>query len=86
MACITIDGENRSPEGKNILECALDARILHFLICAIAKDLNPLGSYRMCIIAGGWPFRARTFLYAESEDGLVIIPRSDEIRKLQILP
>ena len=50
MAVITIDGIRLEvPDGKNVLECALDAGIYIPHLCH-HKDLSPLGSCRMCIV------------------------------------
>ena len=50
MAVITIDGKKLEvPDNKNVLECALDAGIYIPHLCH-HKDLNPLGSCRMCIV------------------------------------
>ena len=50
MAVITIDGKKiEVPEGKNVLDCALDAGIYIPHLCH-HKDLSPLGSCRMCVV------------------------------------
>ncbi|HUM84584.1 MAG TPA: FAD-dependent oxidoreductase [Lachnospiraceae bacterium] len=85
MACITIDGVKiEVPEGKNILECALDAGIYIPHLCH-HKDLNPLGSCRMCIVQADGHSGPEPSCMLKAEDGLVIHTKSDEIRKLQML-
>ena len=55
MAVITIDGKKLEvPDNKNVLECALDAGIYIPHLCH-HKDLNPLGSCRMCIVEVNGP-------------------------------
>ena len=50
MAVITIDGVKLNvPDGANVLECALENGIYIPHLCH-HKDLNPLGSCRMCVV------------------------------------
>ena len=50
MAVITIDGVKLNvPDGANVLDCALEHGIYIPHLCP-HKDLNPLGSCRMCIV------------------------------------
>ncbi|MFV0465400.1 MAG: FAD-dependent oxidoreductase [Lachnospiraceae bacterium] len=85
MAVITIDGTRLEvPEGKNILECALDAGIYIPHLCH-HKDLNPLGSCRMCIVEVEGEKGVTTSCTLQAKDGLNIRTNNEEIKKLRML-
>lgn len=85
MVKITIDGISMEvPENKNILECALDAGIYIPHLCH-HKDLNPLGSCRMCIVEVGGQEGVETSCTLKAKEGLQIKTNSDEITGLRML-
>lgn len=85
MAVITIDGiKLEVPEGKNVLECALDAGIYIPHLCH-HKDLNPLGSCRMCIVEVEGHKGAEPSCKLKAEDGMVIRTQTDEVKRLRML-
>ena len=85
MAVITIDGKQLdTEEGKNVLECALDAGIYIPHLCH-HKDLSPLGSCRMCIVEVGEEHEIVPSCMLKAKDGLVISTQSDELRRLRML-
>lgn len=85
MAVITIDGRRLEvPEGKNVLECALDAGIYIPHLCH-HKDLSPLGSCRMCIVEVEGQTGVTTSCTLKAEDGLNIRTDSGEIKRLRML-
>lgn len=72
MAVITIDGKKLEvPDNKNVLECALDAGIYIPHLCH-HKDLNPLGSCRMCIVEVNGQDGVMASCTLEAKDGMVI--------------
>ncbi|MCD7868347.1 MAG: FAD-dependent oxidoreductase [Clostridiales bacterium] len=85
MAVITIDGNRLEvPEGKNVLECALDAGIYIPHLCH-HKDLNPLGSCRMCIVEVEGREGVEPSCKLKAEDGMVIHTHTDEAKRLRML-
>lgn len=84
MAVIMIDGIRLEvPEGKNILECALDNGIYIPHLCH-HKDLNPLGSCRMCIVEveGEGIVPSCTL---KAKDGLSVCTKTPELERLRML-
>lgn len=85
MAVITIDGiKLEVPDGKNVLECALDAGIYIPHLCH-HKDLNPLGSCRMCIVEVEGHEGTQPSCKLKAEDGLVIHTQTEKVKKLRML-
>jgi len=85
MAVITIDGIRLEvPEGKNVLECALDAGIYIPHLCH-HKDLLPLGSCRMCIVEVEGEDKPVPSCKLEAKDGLVISTQTEEVKRLRML-
>ena len=85
MATITIDGVRLEvPEGKNVLECALDAGIYIPHLCH-HKDLSPLGSCRMCIVEVEGEEKPVPSCKLQAKDGLVIRTQTDEVKRLRML-
>ncbi len=85
MVQIIIDGTVLEvEEGKNVLECALENGIYIPHLCH-HKDLNPLGSCRMCIVEvkGGHEIIPSCTLKAK--EGLIINTKSPEIERLRLL-
>ena len=85
MAVITIDGiKLEVPDGKNVLECALDAGIYIPHLCH-HKDLNSLGSCRMCIVEVEGHEGTLPSCKLKAEDGLVIHTQTEKVKKLRML-
>ena len=85
MAVITIDGIRLEvPDGKNVLECALDAGIYIPHLCH-HKDLLPLGSCRMCIVEVEGEEKPVPSCKLQAKDGLVISTQTDEVKRLRML-
>ena len=85
MAVITIDGIRLEvPDGKNVLECALDAGIYIPHLCH-HKDLLPLGSCRMCIVEVEGEEKPVPSCKLQAKDGLVIKTQTDEVKRLRML-
>ncbi len=85
MVSITIDGTRLEvPQGKNVLECALDAGIYIPHLCH-HKDLSPLGSCRMCIVQVQGEEKPVPSCTLKAEDGLVIQTQTEEITRLRML-
>ncbi len=85
MAVITIDGIRLEvPDGKNVLECALDAGIYIPHLCH-HKDLLPLGSCRMCIVEVDGEEKPVPSCKLQAKDGLVIRTQTDEVKRLRML-
>jgi len=85
MAVITIDGTKLEvPEGKSILECALDAGIYIPHLCH-HKDLTPLGSCRMCIVQVEGYSETMPSCMLNAEDGMVIQTDTEEVKRLRML-
>ena len=79
MAVITIDGKKiEVPEGKNVLDCALDAGIYIPHLCH-HKDLSPLGSCRMCVVEDD---RGKIFASCSEvpRDGMVIYTNTPKLQ------
>ena len=85
MAVITIDGKKLEvPDNKNVLECALDAGIYIPHLCH-HKDLNPLGSCRMCIVEVNGQDGVMASCTLEAKDGMVITTKSQKLDQLRRL-
>ena len=85
MAVITIDGRQLEvQEGKNVLECALDAGIYIPHLCH-HKDLTPLGSCRMCIVEVEGEDKPVASCKLKAADGLVIHTQTEEVKRLRML-
>lgn len=85
MAVITIDGiKMEVPDGKNVLECALDNGIYIPHLCH-HKDLNPLGSCRMCIVEVEGHDEIEPSCKLKAEDGMVINTQTEEVKRLRML-
>lgn len=85
MAMITVDDIRLEvPEGKNVLECALDAGIYIPHLCH-HKDLLPLGSCRMCIVEVEGEERPVPSCKLKAKDGLVIHTQTEEVKRLRML-
>lgn len=85
MAFIEIDGiKLEVKEDKNVLECALDAGIYIPHLCH-HKDLNPLGSCRLCIVEVEENQEITTSCTLKAKDGLKIKTNSEEITRLRML-
>ncbi len=85
MAVITIDGKKiEVPEGKNVLECALDAGIYIPHLCH-HKDLSPLGSCRMCVVEVEGEEGVTTSCTLKAKDGMRIATKSERLEHLRML-
>lgn len=85
MVTITIDGIRLEvPEGKNILDCALDGGIYIPHLCH-HKDLSPLGSCRMCIVEVEGRDGIVPSCTLKAEEGMAVTTRSPEIERLRML-
>ena len=85
MAVITVDGVRLEvPDGKNVLECALDAGIYIPHLCH-HKDLVPLGSCRMCIVEVEGEEKPVPSCKLAARDGLVINTQTEEVKRLRML-
>lgn len=85
MAVITIDGKKLEvPEGKNVLDCALENGIYIPHLCN-HKDLNPLGSCRMCIVEVEGQDSVTTSCTLKAKDGMVIKTKTPEVERLRML-
>ena len=85
MAVITIDGKRLEvQEGANVLECALDNGIYIPHLCH-HKDLNPLGSCRMCIVEVDGIEGPTTSCTLKAWDGMVIRTKTPELERLRML-
>lgn len=85
MAIITVDGIRLEvPEGKNVLECALDGGIYIPHLCH-HKDLLPLGSCRMCIVEVEGEDKPVPSCKLKARDGLVIHTQTEEVKRLRML-
>ncbi|RFZ79422.1 4Fe-4S dicluster domain-containing protein [Lacrimispora amygdalina] len=85
MAVITIDGKRMEvPDGRNVLDCALDAGIYIPHLCH-HPDLKPLGSCRMCLVevdGGETPVTSCNLI---AKTGMNIRTDSEEIARLRML-
>ena len=85
MAHITIDGiQLTGPDGKNVLECALDAGIYIPHLCH-HPDLPENGSCRMCIVEVEGQEGVTQSCLLKARDGLSIRTNSEKINKLRTL-
>lgn len=85
MINITIDGIHLTvPDGKNVLECALDAGIYIPHLCH-HKDLMPLGSCRICVVEQEGEDELVTSCNLSATEGLNISTKSTKINKLRML-
>lgn len=85
MAVITIDGKVLEvSEHKNVLECALENGIYIPHLCH-HKDLNPLGSCRMCIVEVDGQEGVTPSCTLKAEDGMVIRTKTPETERLRML-
>lgn len=85
MAMIIVDDIRLEvPEGKNVLECALDAGIYIPHLCH-HKDLLPLGSCRMCIVEVEGEDKPVPSCKLKARDGLVIHTQTEEVKRLRML-
>lgn len=72
------------PEDKNLLDAALEAGIYIPHLCH-HKDLNPLGSCRMCVVEVEGEPGVTTSCTLKAREGLSIRTESDELRRLRML-
>lgn len=85
MVVITIDGVRLSvPEGKNVLECALDSGIYIPHLCH-HKDLTPIGSCRMCVVEVEGHPEPEPSCVLKAADGLVIHTQTEKLKHLRML-
>ena len=85
MAVITIDGIRLEvPDNKNVLDAALENGIYIPHLCH-HKDLNPLGSCRMCIVEVEGQEGVVTSCTLKAKDGMVIRTKTPEIERLRML-
>lgn len=85
MAVITIDGKKMEvPDGRNVLDCALDAGIYIPHLCH-HPDLKPLGSCRMCLVEADGGEIPVTSCNLKAKDGMIIRTDSEEIARLRML-
>ncbi|NNJ31896.1 FAD-dependent oxidoreductase [Lacrimispora defluvii] len=85
MAVITIDGKRMEvPDGRNVLDCALDAGIYIPHLCH-HPDLKPLGSCRMCLVEVDGGETPVTSCNLKAKDGMNIRTDSEEIARLRML-
>ena len=85
MAVITIDGIRLEvPDGKNVLECALEAGIYIPHLCH-HPDLPENGSCRMCVVEVEGSDQVERSCMLEAKDGLVITTNSERVNKLRTL-
>lgn len=85
MATIIIDGKSLEvSDGKNILDCALEAGIYIPHLC-YHPDLSQLGSCRLCVVEVEGQDKVTTSCTLEAKDGLTIKTNSDEISRLRML-
>lgn len=85
MVNITVNGNMlQVPEGKNVLDCALEAGIYIPHLCH-HKDLSPLGACRMCIVEVEGQKGVFTSCTLKAKEGLCIKTDSEEIKRLRML-
>lgn len=85
MVNIVIDGvQMKVPEGKNVLECALENGIYIPHLCH-HKDLSPMGACRMCVVEVEGQEEITTSCTLEAKEGMVIHTNSAEIERLRML-
>lgn len=82
---ITIDGTQlQVPEGKNVLECALDAGIYIPHLCH-HKDLLPLGACRMCVVEQEGVHGVVASCKLKAREGLVIHTDTEKVKRKRML-
>lgn len=85
MAVITIDGIRLDvPENKNVLEIALEHGIYIPHLCH-HKDLNPLGSCRMCVVEVEGCEGVATSCTLKAKDGMQIRTKTPQLERLRML-
>ena len=85
MAVITIDGIRLEvPDNKNVLDAALENGIYIPHLCH-HKDLNPLGSCRMCIVEVEGQEGVAMSCTLKAKDGMAIRTKTPEIERLRML-
>lgn len=85
MALITINGKRLEvPEGKNILNCALEAGIYIPHLCH-HPNLTEIGSCRMCIVEVEGEEGLVPSCTLKAKEGMVIHTESEEIKRLRML-
>ncbi|MGN1022502.1 MAG: FAD-dependent oxidoreductase [Lachnospiraceae bacterium] len=85
MVSITIDGTKLSvPEGKNVLQCALDNGIYIPHLCH-HKDLVPLGSCRMCVVEVEGEDKPVPSCTLKAKEGLVVRTQTEQVTELRRL-
>lgn len=85
MALITIDGHKLEvPDGKNILECALEHGIYIPHLCH-HPDLPENGSCRMCVVELEGEEHPVASCLLQAEDGMVITTKNDRLTHLRTL-
>ncbi|MDD6159699.1 MAG: FAD-dependent oxidoreductase, partial [Oscillospiraceae bacterium] len=85
MAIISIDGITLNvPDGKNILDCALDAGIYIPHLCH-HPDLPENGSCRMCIVEVDGQAGVTQSCLLKAKDGMVIRTKSEQLTRLRTL-
>lgn len=85
MVVITIDGKQLEvPEHKNVLACALENGIYIPHLCH-HKDLNPLGSCRICVVEVEGAKQVTTACTLKAKDGLRIRTKTPEVERLRML-
>lgn len=85
MAVITIDGiQLNVPDGKNVLDCALDAGIYIPHLCH-HPDLPENGSCRLCVVEVDGQEGVTQSCLLKAKDGLVIRTKSERLSKLRTL-
>ena len=85
MAVITIDGIRLEvSDNKNVLDAALENGIYIPHLCH-HKDLNPLGSCRMCIVEVEGQEGVVTSCTLKAKDGMTIRTKTPEIERLRML-
>lgn len=85
MATIYFDGNSvEVNENENVLECALNAGIYIPHLCH-HKDLNPLGSCRLCIVEVEGEEGVVSSCTLKVKDGMKIKTTSPKIEKLRML-
>ena len=85
MAVITIDGTRLEvPEGKNVLDCALEAGIYIPHLCH-HPDLPENGSCRMCVVEVEGREQVERACMLKAKDGLNITTNSERVNHLRTL-
>lgn len=85
MVTITINGNQiQVEEGKNLLQCALDAGIYIPHLC-YHPSLKSLGSCRMCVVHVEGQEDITTSCTLKAKEGLSIITESEKLKNLRML-